>query len=284
MKRFLKLLIDQKDTLLYLLLAVAALLSITFENINSRNAVSSAFMSAVSSLQNLGSGIGRFFDETVNSISELTRLQQEYEALSLELEAYRSQLQDIESLRFENQALRTLLDFATLPETGLIPVEVIAKTPGSFSEEFMINKGAFDGVALDDPVVAMQNNDRVLVGKVITVSDRQSLVLPVFSRSMFIAARLRDQRFEGLVNGSGSSTGTTLVMDFVDRQARNTVSVGDVVITSGFDSLYPRGLTIGTVQGIEAKSWETSIRLNLLSSVSFSTLEYLFILKTSGGN
>lgn len=279
MNKFLKILSEQKDLFLYVLCAILSLLSITFENANSRNAVATALMSVTGSIQNFGSRIGTFLDETVNSIAELTRLKQEYEALSVELESYRTQIQSIRELQTENSALRTTLEFAEASSPSLIAAEIIAKTPGSFSDEFVLNKGSSTSIAKNDPVVAMVGGERVLVGKVIEVTEQQSVVLPVFSQSTYVAGRLRDQRFEGLVNGRGNSGGANLVMEFVDRQARTVVSVGDVVISSGLDSLYPRGLTIGTVQGIEAQPWETSIRLLVQSAVPFARLEYVFVWK-----
>ena len=279
MDRLLEFLKKRKDFVLYVLVMIVSLFTLTMENNATRSIVTESFMGGITSIQSLGSTIGTFFRDTVNSIGELRNLQAEYASLRDEVERYQNEFVNLEELRRENEALRTLLQFSQQNPGVLVPTKIIGKTPGSFSKEFIINKGANHGVHLDAPVVSLLQGERVLVGKIVAVSDNQSMVLPVFSNIFHVAARLSQSRYEGLVSGLGDIN-RQLIMNYVDRDGRNVISLGDSIITSGNESLFPPGLFIGTVTSVEALPWETSIRLQVNPAVPFSQLEYVFVLIT----
>jgi rod shape-determining protein MreC len=66
-------------------------------------------------------------------------------------------------------------------------------------------------------------------------------------------------------------------MRFVAATARSAVGYGDVVVTSGMSSLYPRGLVIGTVLEVQARPYESSLELLVEPAVDFGRLEYVFV-------
>jgi rod shape-determining protein MreC len=84
-------------------------------------------------------------------------------------------------------------------------------------------------------------------------------------------------RYEGLVSGAGD--GTSLVMRYVDDRARASIRFGDVVITSGMNSIYPAGIRIGTVDSIQSKAYETTLELTLNPIIDFERLEYVFVVQ-----
>jgi rod shape-determining protein MreC len=129
----------------------------------------------------------------------------------------------------------------------------------------------------DLPVVAVQEGSQGLVGRIQTVGRSSAIVVPLFDSSNYVAARLQESRYEGLVHGTPSRDGT-LTMRYVSSQARSSVEYGDTVVTSGMNSIYPRGIRIGRVTSVQAKPYETSLQLTIEPIVEFAKLEYVFVI------
>jgi rod shape-determining protein MreC len=135
-------------------------------------------------------------------------------------------------------------------------------------------------VGQDHPVVAYTKGFQGLVGRVVETAPGSAKVLPIVDRSCYVAARMRDSRHEGLVRGGGDPD--RVFMEYVKKRAKENVSYGDLVITSGLSDVYPEGLYIGRIRSFEAPDWETSLTLEVEPVVDFSRLEYVFVLKTDG--
>lgn len=240
--------------------------------------------SFVAVFQQAGAAVGRFFASTVTSVRELSVLRDQYDELLSEVRESETVADDIELLKTENAQLREALDFQERLPVESIPSRVIAKEPGSFFSGLTINKGRAAGVQRYMPVIANQDGARGLVGRVEEVGLTTSVVMPVFDRDSYVAARLLRSRHEGLVSGEGAAASAgRLTMLYVAESARGEVSVGDIVITSGMRSIFPEGIRIGTVQSIQGRPYETSLHIALEPMVDFSRLEYVFVLAEEGG-
>ena len=224
-----------------------------------------------------------FFSDTVNSISQLGRLKEAYSEIKKQLEAYQPLAQDIRELELENQRLRRELDFSKRLNIPFIPAEVIAKDPVNPFNAIVINRGRYHDVEKDMPVVAFNRGFQGLVGRIVEVGPLSSKVKPLYDETSYVVARLQTSRHEGLVRGGGGES-PILYMNYVKKQVRQAIQFGDMVVTSGLSSLYPRGIYIGTIQAINSKDWETSLELELYPIIEFSRLEYVYVLKTSDGN
>ncbi len=221
--------------------------------------------------------VGQWFGDTWNSIGELQRLKQELQQTRQRLAEYERATRDLSQLRQENEQLRSQLGFSQVLAYRQIPAEVIAKDPGNLFPTLMINKGSAQGVHRGMPVVAFQGGLQGLVGKVVQVGVTSSTVLPIFDPSSFVAARLQNCRYDGLVSGKRSDPGR-LIMQYVKKLAMNEVQYGELVITSGMGQAFPKGIHIGRVRAMEAKPYETSMEVEVESIVDFSRLEYVYVL------
>jgi rod shape-determining protein MreC len=236
-----------------------------------------AGFTVLSVFQKGASGIGSFFSNTVNSINELRELRTEYELLKDRLAEFEEIERDIDELRNENAGLRKQLGFSATSPFRNIPAEVIAKDPGNSFNSIVINKGRSEGIERNMPVIGLAGGYHGLVGKVADVGEFASIVVPIYDSSSYVSARLQESRYEGLISGSGYSD-SVLKMDYVKKIARANIQYGDLVITSGMRSIYPKGIYIGRVTAIEGKEWDTSLHLEIEPVVDFSRLEYVFVL------
>jgi len=231
----------------------------------------------VSVVQRGGAEVSRFFRHTVNSIGELRRLREDYEAIQEKLQEYRIHEREIAELRKENERLRNQLGYSEAISGIYYAAEIIGMDAGDFTTGILIDKGKAHGIEKNMPVVSYVEGFEALVGKVYQVGPVSSIVLPLFDVNCFVPGRMQGSRYTGLVNGQGTKL-ENLVVTSIPKSARTDLKVGDIVVTSGLSSIYPPDVYIGRVTAIGAKPWETSLLLDVEPVVDFSRLEYVFIL------
>jgi rod shape-determining protein MreC len=223
--------------------------------------------------------VGSWFTNTVTSIRELKRLRSELEEARNRLMEYERVSRDIAELRRENQELREQLGFARGLPFRYIAAEVIARDPTNQFSTIVVNRGSVQGMREGMPVIAFQGGLQGLVGRVVLVSLGTSMVQPITDPNSYVAARLQVSRFDGLVAGSQSGSGS-LTMSYVKKLAVDEVQYGELVITSGMGQLFPEGIHIGRVREMIAKSYEASLELEVEPIVDFSRLEFVYVIDT----
>lgn len=232
-----------------------------------------------SSVQELFYNVGSFFSNTILSIQRLKNLQDQYESLAKKLESYYQMERDFADTKAENARLKEQLGFYQTIKTVKTSAQIVASEPGNLYETYTINKGSKDGVQKNMAVVAFQNGVEGLVGKIISVNASTSVVLPLFDKRFYAAARFSRTRSAGLVNGRGSFL-DDLVMEYVSRPNASEIQNGDLVVTSGLDSIYPGDLAIGRVRSIETDIIGSAVTIHLDPALDFSRLEYVFVIET----
>ena len=130
------------------------------------------------------------------------------------------------------------------------------------------------------PVVSFQGSGAALVGKIVQVGRSSSIILPVYDYQAFVSARLQSTRYEGLINGQGG-VDVPLVMKYIKKRARDEISVGDIVVTSGESYQYPKNVPVGMISRIRGLDYETSLELDIEPIIDFSRLEDVFVLDMS---
>jgi rod shape-determining protein MreC len=212
------------------------------------------------------------FWDSVRKMRDLRReLQVAYERIYL--------LQDagiaIGSLKAENEQLKELLGYQKKLPWKTIPAEIIAKDPRYYYNTVVVNKGRNDGVAAHMPVIAWQDGQSGIVGKVIEAGMRASKILLLTDPNSYISAMIKSSGYAGLVRGGGSRN-QHLEFLYVDRNAG--AAFGDLVVTSGQGGLFPRGLSIGVVMSVEDARYGLYYReIKVLPVIDFNKLESVFI-------
>lgn len=225
--------------------------------------------------------VGDFVTDTIASISELRRLRENYHELAAKLDRYTNMERGMADLREENARLREQLGLSAEIGYQRIAARIVAKDPGNLYSTIIIDKGVGDGIRKNMPVIAFQDGIEGLVGKIVEVGQGVSMILPLYDSGSYVAARLAGgSRFEGLVGGQGSSD-DPLVMKFVKKRAKSEVLFGDLVVTTGYESIYPPEVAIGRVSEIIDPDFQTSIDLRLEPVLDFSRIEYVFVIKPS---
>lgn len=145
---------------------------------------------------------------------------------------------DYEQIRQENVRLRSLVSLSNAPKTQAVGARVVARTPMFLSNVIYIDRGSKDGVYADAPVIS---GDRI-VGKTVLVTRNLSQVELITNPGASVGAMLQRTRTPGILKGSGES-----IMDLNYISNTENVMIGDRVLSSGLDGIYPKGLVIGKV-------------------------------------
>ncbi len=188
----------------------------------------------------MGNGVSGFW----GYFSDVDKLRQENELLKKEKAELEAEFDKATISLNENEQLRKLLEMKKqYPELEFKAAEVIAREPSNWYDTFTIDKGAIDGMALNQPVVS---EDKTLVGRISEVGTTWSRVTTITDPSNAVGAEVVRSGEYGIVEGeySFSSSGTCR-LNFISKNAN--IIVGDKVVTSGLGGIYPKGLTIGKV-------------------------------------
>lgn len=145
----------------------------------------------------------------------------------------------------ENQRLSNIIGYrqVVLKRYDFITASVIGRDPGNWFGTVTLNKGSSDGVRENMTVLTPEG----LVGRVIASSAATSEVLLITDPRSGVGALIQEGRFPGIVEGTAASSGLARMVHIPNGAS---IEDGQVVITSGVGSIFPKGIPIGTVAGI----------------------------------
>ena len=204
---------------------------------------------------------------------DLRRAHAENEALKRQLADAQVAFQAQQALADRARSLEELLQLRSRVEVQTAAAAVIGATPPAPTPDFRtitIDKGTRDGLRQDMAVIAPLG----VVGRLIVPAVRSAKVQLLVDRNAAAGALIERSRAQGVVLGSGEER---LRMNYVSEVA--DVVVGDVVVTSGIDGIYPKGFVIGKVDAVE-KSGSTFKRIAVRPAVDFLSLEEVLVITT----
>lgn len=188
-----------------------------------------------------GSQLARPFVALGNVVRNATADSATLSELELENAGLRQQLAQMTEYEQENARLEELLDLTSAYGMRGKAARVIGRSTDSWNDTITIDKGATDGVRLDMPVTCGTG----VVGQVTSVAATSATVRLISDPQSGISAMLQSSRASGIVSGSVDGT---LRLQYVDSSV--SVTVGELVVTSGLGGVYPKGLPLGTVTSV----------------------------------
>lgn len=200
----------------------------------------------------------------------LKEAQTENEALRQAIAELQIRLQQEQALAAQAGSLQRLLDLRSRTRLETTGATVIGGSASPTFRTITVDKGREDGLAPDMAVIAPEG----VVGRVITPTNRAAKVQLLIDRNAAAGAMVERSRAQGIVVGGGDDG---LLMDYVSGTA--DVAVGDRVVTSGIDGIYPKGFAIGQIESIErgAGMYKT---IHVRPFVQFSSIEDVLVVLT----
>jgi rod shape-determining protein MreC len=217
----------------------------------------------------LGSVSG-YLEDVIKEYVWLRHVRHENEELRERMSELEQKVTDYQEAYVENLRLRRLLDFKTTTNAEAIASQVVLHDLTGWFQTLIVDKGFHDQVAPDMAVV----NDEGVVGRVMDVSDRYSRVLLITDPGSAVDAMIQRNRVRGILSGKDANG---CVLKYV--RGNVDVHVGDLVISSGKDGVFPKGLRLGVVHGIFKDPVDLFQKIEVRPLVRLNALEEVLIIK-----
>ena len=221
---------------------------------------------AVSPFERAGSSGFGWFRDTWRHYFALQNTTRENEQIRHENDALKLQISQLQGKAAEADRLAVLLNFRqSHARVPMIAARVIGT--GTASLTIQLDRGERDGIRKDMGVITPDG----VVGKVVESYPNASQVLLLTDKESGVGAMLADSRTQSPVGGQGEPL---LVMKYVPND--DTVNLGERVITSGMDRIFPRDLPVGTVA--EIKSGNPFKQIRIKPAANLERLEEVLVL------
>jgi len=199
----------------------------------------------------------------------LQQVRQENDRLLQELAQLKVTVQQERALAQQSRMLQDLLTLRSQTTLATTAAGVIGSGASPDFRTITIDKGTTDGLRPDMSVIAPAG----VVGRVITPSARAAKVQLLIDRNAAAAAVVERSRAQGVIEGTGGN----LRLNYVSGTA--DVKVGDRLVTSGIEGIYPKGFVIGQIESIQRGAGEFS-DIVVRPAVDFSSLEAVLVVLT----
>ena len=180
----------------------------------------------------------------------------------------------------ENTALRDMLyeladsqyveQERTLSAAGVVAARVVDNTIRKDDNYLTINKGSRDGLS---PGMGVYNPDGI-VGVVMVTGKRYSVVLPVLNGKSSISCKKKGTDSFGFLEWAG---GDPYVAQLKDMPYHSAVEIGDTIVTTGFSSVFPENVPVGTVAGVERSRNGYTLKIQVNLACDLSDLGWVYV-------
>lgn len=170
----------------------------------------------------------------------------------------------------ENERLRSLLDFVRSEERDLKLTQVIGRSADRFGENLIIAKGAHDDLLPGQPVLGTEG----LIGVVTFTDQHESLVKTWRHDGLAASGMLQETRQVGILRWNP----IIKKLNLSGIPLQSNVSIGDIVITSGYGRIFPKGIPVGVVTDIVDDDQSLTKVIQVQPYVDLDRVEEVFLL------
>ena len=200
----------------------------------------------------------------------LRHLKTENDSLKRQLADAQIAVQQQRALADRARGLQQLLELRDRSNLKTTAAQIIGDAPTPDFRTITIDKGTLHGLKTDMAVLAPAG----VVGRVIKPTARSAIVQLLIDRNAAAGVIIERSRAQGVAMGAGDGR---LRLEYMSEAF--DVAVGDEVVTSGIDNIYPKGFAVGKIDSIE-KSGAAYRRISIKPAVDFSALEEVLIVLT----
>jgi len=205
----------------------------------------------------------------------LIAVREQNEALKDEIRKLRRDKAALLDKESENRRLKKLLDLRASHEFPSLVAQVVGEDAVGWYRTLFINRGSEDGVRPDMPVTMPEG----VVGRVVNSSSDMSRILLLTDPNHSVDCRVARTRDRGILSGSLERG---CILRYINL--KSGIRLGDEVVTSGLDGIFPRGLPIGKVETVDKGPQGLFLEARIAPAVDFSEIEeVLVVLGQRGG-
>jgi rod shape-determining protein MreC len=230
------------------------------------------FLDLVSPVSNAFAKIFRPIKDGVVNLFHLPSLAKERADLQKQVAELQRQRIDTKEMESNLEELKRLLNWTEQQaEIQTVGADIIGQSPNNWQRLMIINRGSASGVKKYMSVVT----DQGLVGRLISVGSRTSVVELVTDSRSEIGARDQRSRETGVVAGKNDST-----LRLTPMKEDADLKTGDVVETSGLGGTCPPGIPLGKITKVTNRSSGLTRYVEVKPYTDFSTLDKVLVVIT----
>ena len=249
------------------ILTVFALL--TFQGVKSEGLSFNLLIYPLKMIEKAGSAVTGSVKNTVRTYLLIAGKEQENTDLKKEINRFKERENVFKETGLENERLKNLLALKTARPDYVTAAKVFARDPSNWFQTLWIDKGSDDGIEKNMVAITPLGP----VGRVYRVLKEKASIILITDVNSSIAVRLQTSRVEGILDGKGDGG---CYLNYISKES--VVGIGDTVITSGLEGLYPKGLVIGHIESVTKDAEELFQTIEVVPSQEFNAIEEVVIL------
>ena len=231
--------------------------------------IAAPFAEAVRVPLTIVSLVERKLDAMGATVQWLMELHDRNQLLADELTRMKIEHNRLKEVEAAAERYRVLLDFREQCPYPTIVAQVVGRHPTNWYRSLLIAKGKRDGIVSGMGVITPLG----AIGRVFKVNRAFSVVRLITDRDSAITAVVQRTRDEGIVQGVENGQA---VMKYLPPLS--SVKTGDIVVTSGLDGRFPKGMVIGIIKRVEKRVATPFRSATLTLHADFSRLEEVVVL------
>lgn len=213
-------------------------------------------------------GAARLWDEYI----ALWSLRQQNEDLRRRLADVEDLSRRATELDLTNRRLEKLLELKEGWAQSAVAARVVGRSPSSVVRTIVLDKGEANGVARGMAVLAPDG----VVGQVVAVSTHAARVMLVSDPNSGVDILVQRSRVQGIASGSAENG---CGLKYIQRGS--DIAVGDSVITSGLDGIFPKGQPVGIVTRVDSRESRMFQEVEVKLSADLTKVEEVVVVPTS---
>ena len=229
------------------------------------------FLELMAPLQRSTAAVDRAVVSVWRSVIELVGARNENVVLRVRVQQLEQEMDRRSELDIENARLRGLLDFRRTLQGDVLTARIIGRDATGLARTLVIDRGEADGVVKGAAALAPQG----VVGQIFLASRHAARILLISDHNSGVDAVVERTRARGIVQGTVDGCGLKYVKRTED------VQVGDTVVTSGLDGIFPKGLPVGTVVSVDKRGQGLFQSAEVTPRVDFDRLEEVLVARGS---
>ena len=190
------------------------------------------------------------------------------------LERELARLTDTATVAAKDSTYMQRMQAGVLRKYKSVPARVVSNSLDKLNNFITIDKGTADGVGKDMGVACGLG----VVGIVYLTAEHYSVVIPVLNSKSNISCSIRGRGYFGYLHWYGDRPDEAY-LDDVPRHAR--FRIGDIVVTSGYSSVFPPGMLVGKIMRVYNSANGMSYRLRVKLSTDFGNLRDVCVINDS---
>lgn len=264
--------------LLTSLFIIVSLILIIFNDTKGVVSLSNVGLSVVYPFQYFFNSLGDTFNDVVNAVSEIKKIEDEVVNLREELEQYRRMMVDFNVIIRENTDLRNTLELRDNLDYKTVAAQIVGRDPDNFFDYLIIDKGSRHGIIENMPVISYKNGRKALIGRIVNVTPFASKVITLNNLDMNVGVVISHNNTHCVVRGDNSSLNHARLLHLPKDFSLNS-NVSPLVYTSGDSVFYPKGIEIGVItEIIQSKNYEIYNEAVVKLTEDYSKIEFVLVL------